>query len=468
PSSRERHFLSDSHQTHTTGSGQIGQTNSLSSKSFVLIRRLRRLERLERRRTTRIARAESQATESRDEEVTTSPPPPESQPLRDSRRNSPPRDSRRNSPPRDSRRNSPPRDSRRNSPPRDSRRNSPPRDSRRNSPPRDSRRNSPPRDSRRNSPPRDSRRNSPPRASRRNNFQTRWGGGEIGPGFQSYGNFNQSEPLNTGENHTDFGCLGKPDLDDGTGTAVQPEIVGRFDPVSEQPLENQTSAHLRLRVIKSLNPDLYYSFKTELLDIFRESLGVLLNTSFGPSRRYISDVLVLGNGKERRQLLEWLERNGATFPGQLYGYVEEETHIHIVHDCAYSNRSCRCKWRNHPGIRSTIKKPIRRPKFIGQFSWLDWFYVIVYFLMSKRGGEKKVWIAGRVRRLPGGPESVRWEALRARAENFLERERERIQRDSEPEEPSDVNGKQAVSKRLRGPAETRADLRNSASSHSFF
>ncbi|GFQ79042.1 uncharacterized protein TNCT_48981 [Trichonephila clavata] len=136
PSSRERHFLSDSHQTHTTGSGQIGQTNSLSSKSFVLIRRLRRLERLERRRTTRIARAESQATESRDEEVTTSPPPPESQPLRDSRRNSPPRDSRRNSPPRDSRRNSPPRDSRRNSPPRDSRRNSPPRDSRRNSPPR--------------------------------------------------------------------------------------------------------------------------------------------------------------------------------------------------------------------------------------------------------------------------------------------------------------------------------------------
>ncbi|GFR17587.1 hypothetical protein TNCT_738501 [Trichonephila clavata] len=135
---------------------------SSSHESFVLIRRLRRLERLERRRTTRIARAESQATESRDEEVTTSPPPP--------------------------------RDSRRNSPPRDSRRNSPPQDSRRNSPPRDSRRNSPPRDSRRNSPPRDSRRNSPPRDSRRNNFQTRWG--EIGPGFQNYGNFNQSEPLN--------------------------------------------------------------------------------------------------------------------------------------------------------------------------------------------------------------------------------------------------------------------------------
>ncbi|GFQ79036.1 uncharacterized protein TNCT_48961 [Trichonephila clavata] len=69
---------------------------SSSHESFVLIRRLRRLERLERRRTTRIACAESQATESRDEEVTTSPPLPESQPLRDSRRNSPPRDSRRN------------------------------------------------------------------------------------------------------------------------------------------------------------------------------------------------------------------------------------------------------------------------------------------------------------------------------------------------------------------------------------
>ncbi|GFQ77603.1 hypothetical protein TNCT_595882 [Trichonephila clavata] len=41
----------------------------------------------------------------------------------------------------------------------------------------------------------DSRRNSPPRDSRRNNFQTRWKG-EIKPGFQNYGNFNQSEPLN--------------------------------------------------------------------------------------------------------------------------------------------------------------------------------------------------------------------------------------------------------------------------------
>ncbi|GFR32360.1 hypothetical protein TNCT_327811 [Trichonephila clavata] len=94
--------------------------------------------------------------------------------------------------------------------------------------------------------------------------------------------------------------------------------------------------------------------------------------------------------------------------------------------------------------------------------------MLSYISLCQNGWRKKVWIAGRVRRLPGGPESVRWEALRARAENFLERERERIQRDSEPEEPSDVNGKQAVSKRLRGPAETRADLRNSASSHSFF
>ncbi|GFR32701.1 baculoviral IAP repeat-containing protein 7-A, partial [Trichonephila clavata] len=126
---------------------------SSSHESFVLIRRLRRLERLERRRATRIARAESQAAESREEEASTSPPPP-----------------------------------------RDSRQNSPPRNSRQNSPPRNSRQNSPPRNSRQNSPPRNSRQNSPPRNSRRNTFQTRWG--EMGPGFQNYGNFSQSEPLN--------------------------------------------------------------------------------------------------------------------------------------------------------------------------------------------------------------------------------------------------------------------------------
>ncbi|GFR12977.1 uncharacterized protein TNCT_283511 [Trichonephila clavata] len=191
-----------------------------------------------------------------------------------------------------------------------------------------------------------------------------------------------------GEDHTNHRCLGEPNNHDGTGATVPPETVGGFTAVPDQPLEDQTSAHLRLRVIKSLDPNLYHSLKTELLDLFRESVGVLLSTSFSPTRRYLSDVLVLGNGKERRKLLEWIEGNGATFPGQLYGFVEEASHVHVIHDCAYSNRSCRCKWRNHPGVRNSIKKPIRRPKYIGQFSWLDWF-MLSYISLCQNGVAKK-------------------------------------------------------------------------------
>ncbi|GFS56841.1 initiator protein NS1 [Trichonephila inaurata madagascariensis] len=255
-----------------------------------------------------------------------------------------------------------------------------------------------------------------------------------------------------GEEHFYERCIGKHDNHDGTRDPIQPETMGGLDGISEQPLEDQASSYLRLRAIKNIDPDLYNSVKAELFDLFREPLGILLSTPFGATRRYVSDVLVLGNGEERRNILQWLEGNGLDFPGQLYGFVEEETHIHIIHDCAYSNRSCRCRWRNHPGVRNAIKKPLRRPKYIRQFDWIDWIYIILYFYLSKRGGQKKIWINGRVRRLPGGFENLRWEALCKRTQDVLEGQRERVFDNSESEEPIDGRRKQIVSECVRGPA----------------
>ncbi|GFR07575.1 initiator protein NS1 [Trichonephila clavata] len=200
-----------------------------------------------------------------------------------------------------------------------------------------------------------------------------------------------------------------------------PETVGGPSATSAEPLEDQAAAHIRLRALKTVDRELYHSVKEELLDMFREPLGVLLSTPFGLTRRYISDVLVVGAGKERRNVLEWLEGNGSNFPGKLFGYSEEETHIHVVHDCPYSNRSCRCRWRNHPGIRNALKKPIRRPKYLRQFTWVDWIYIIIYFYVSKRSGQKKIWIDGRVRGLPDRSQSIRWSSLCSRAQNILER-----------------------------------------------
>ncbi|GFS56835.1 initiator protein NS1, partial [Trichonephila inaurata madagascariensis] len=251
----------------------------------------------------------------------------------------------------------------------------------------------------------------------------------------------------SGKEHLHERCSREHDNDDGTGNTIQPEVVGGSTDVSLQSLEDQASQHLRLRAIKTLNPELYNSIKEELLDIFREPLGLLLGTPFSPTRRYVSDVLILGDRKERRSILQWIKGNGIDYPGNLYGYVEEETHVHVIHDCAYSNRSCRCRWRNHPGVRAAIKKPIRRPKYIRQF---DWLYVILYFYLSKRGGEKEIWINGRIRRLPGQLEDLRWKALCQRAQDVLEGQGEGVFNHAESEESLHEGNKQAVHQCVRG------------------
>ncbi|GBN73222.1 hypothetical protein AVEN_256141-1 [Araneus ventricosus] len=103
-------------------------------------------------------------------------------------------------------------------------------------------------------------------------------------------------------------------------------------------------------------------------------------------------------------------------------WVEEKTHIHIVHDCRYSNRSCRCKWKEHPYVRRGIKRSICRPKFISEFSLIDWINVFIYFLLLKWKGRQEISINRTVRRLQGFVEDIRWQRLCEKSREILDRQ----------------------------------------------
>ncbi|GBO20013.1 hypothetical protein AVEN_274499-1 [Araneus ventricosus] len=141
-----------------------------------------------------------------------------------------------------------------------------------------------------------------------------------------------------------------------------------------------------LRAIRNLGPDLYRSFESELHDILGEPLIAVFRTTWSPTRRYKSDVIVLGHGYRSSEIFSWLKGNADDYPGQIFGFIEEEDHIHVIHDCPWSNRSCRCSWTQHPGIRDGLKKSLRRPQFIRELDFVSWAYILLYFFVCKREG----------------------------------------------------------------------------------
>lgn len=103
----------------------------------------------------------------------------------------------------------------------------------------------------------------------------------------------------------------------------------------------------------------------EILDQFEYHFGHVLRrlarTVFGAGRYYYSDVLGCSDGIEAGRILELVRRRAAAHVGDLALVSIHDDHIHIVHDCPYSNRSCRCSWIVNGGFQEYLRRyPTRR------------------------------------------------------------------------------------------------------------
>ena len=75
-----------------------------------------------------------------------------------------------------------------------------------------------------------------------------------------------------------------------------------------------------------------------------EFFGYVTGQSIKPSSAYISDVIILRDIQLRDQCLDVLREYGRSRRNGLFGFSEEGDHIHVIHDCSYTNRSCRDIW----------------------------------------------------------------------------------------------------------------------------
>lgn len=129
--------------------------------------------------------------------------------------------------------------------------------------------------------------------------------------------------------------------------------------------------------------------------------------SIRPSWRYLSDVIIPTSNRNFEVCLETLNEYGKSKRRGMFARVADGDHIHILHDCAYTNSSCRCIWRERVKPFASIKcaRTVNKPWY--QFSKWDWYNVFIYFFLEKRG-DRKIWFGGASGKVPTDAELVRW------------------------------------------------------------
>lgn len=142
---------------------------------------------------------------------------------------------------------------------------------------------------------------------------------------------------------------------------------------------------------------------TNLAQMLQKMGDIFFDWAFGQAgkgaRKYISDVVTYNTSRERDTIIQSLRKFGANKRNGMFGYSTEDNHIHIIHDCAWANQSCRCAFRREILATGCLKPARTESKYLFQLSESDWYNVFIYFFLSKRG-ERKIWVDRKSWTLP--------------------------------------------------------------------
>lgn len=132
-----------------------------------------------------------------------------------------------------------------------------------------------------------------------------------------------------------------------------------------------------------------------------ELVSRIKSTNFGPFRKYVSDVVASRSTGEANKFARRISEIGKNYPGNLLIVATHNEHVHVVHDCPYSNSSCRCQILKEEQIKTNRRGAIRKYKAISGIESDQWERIIQYFLSNNRWIQF-VKMGGSVVRLPNG------------------------------------------------------------------
>lgn len=233
----------------------------------------------------------------------------------------------------------------------------------------------------------------------------------------------------------------------------------QLDNIGEQCLHfsggSEFDEPLRLRRLKEQQPESYQELASQLQDVVNPWVPTIVRQKFEATRKYISQVVPYGDSQHRHRCIGLLRERCVGYPGKFFLWTDEGTHLHVVHDCPFSNGTCRCRILQGPDFRGQVRRLSRRVRSIQELDSIDWTNVILYFILSKWPCQSQVWINGRLQRQAHNDQVVRWKCMQRERREILAREDAGAGHHGEEEQPGLQDGGESVRAGVSGIGEKR-------------
>uniref|UniRef100_A0AB74ULK2 Nonstructural protein 1 n=1 Tax=Scindoambidensovirus sp. TaxID=2809839 RepID=A0AB74ULK2_9VIRU len=237
------------------------------------------------------------------------------------------------------------------------------------------------------------------------------------------------------------------------------ESSQQLDPIDEQCEHfiggSEFNEPLRLRRIKERYPESYQELESELESVVGRYVGQIQRQKFEPFKKYISQVLLYRDREHRGRILRRLRNELIGYPGKLFIWTDEGDHLHLIHDCPYSNGTCRCRIFKGEDLRFPVRSPMRRLRNIQELDQIDWTNVILYFILSKWKSQSQIWIGGRLQRSADHDQVIRWRSVQTKSREILAREDEGVGYNSSSQEHNQQNSGVIVRESTQSAGEKR-------------
>nr|WEY02535.1 MAG: non-structural protein [Canine parvovirus] len=130
--------------------------------------------------------------------------------------------------------------------------------------------------------------------------------------------------------------------------------------------------------------DIDKPLEQELQQLVDRFVSRLEKKNWEDSGYYISDVYACESVERAKGVAKKLAERARLFSRGLIGISIHGDHVHSIHSCAYSNRCCRCSFKNFPEAKEDIRRLLRKPPPVETLKRSDWENITKYFCTQGR------------------------------------------------------------------------------------
>nr|QRQ90261.1 MAG: nonstructural protein [Parvoviridae sp.] len=114
---------------------------------------------------------------------------------------------------------------------------------------------------------------------------------------------------------------------------------------------------------------------------------------------WLQDVILAGSDERAQDLSTFIQGRLGSYTRSVFLTSVHDGHVHILHDCAYAGRVCRCKWKKE-ALQQEGTELRRRPhrlrgRGVRELTLSDWVRILLYFSTEGRH-QKAPYINGKV------------------------------------------------------------------------